>query len=75
MRRSCVVPVDLAGVEGGELAVAVDAAARREGEGTATEGGGGRARALAVPPVARLVGPFDDALVQTEVLVVDPEAF
>ena len=75
MKRSCVVPVDLAGVEGGELAVAVYAAAGREGEGAAAEGGGGRARALAVPHVARLVGLLDDALVQSEVLVVDPEAF
>ena len=41
------MPVDLAGVEGGELAVAVDAAAGREGDGAAAEGGRGRARALA----------------------------
>ena len=49
------MPVDLAGVEGGELAVAVDAAAGREGDGAAAEGGRGRARALAVPHVARRV--------------------
>ena len=69
------VPVDLSGVEGGELAVAVDAAAGREGEGAAAEGGGGRAGALAVPHVARRVRLPDGALVQPKVLVVDAEAF
>ena len=73
-QRGCV-PVDLAGVEGGELAVSVDAAAGGEGERAAAEGGGGRARPLAVPHVARLVRLPDDALVQSEVLVVDAEAF
>ena len=69
------VPVDLSGVEGGELAVAVDAAAGREGEGAAAEGGGGRAGALAVPHVARRVRLPHGALVQPKVLVVDAEAF
>ena len=69
------VPVDLSGVEGGELAVAVDAAAGREGEGAAAKGGGGRAGALAVPHVARRVRLPDGALVQPKVLVVDAEAF